>query len=50
VFDARTLAAVAVVDGVAPTNLRTPAVSLVAARRLALREARRLVVQSAAAA
>jgi ornithine cyclodeaminase len=44
VFDARTLAAVAVVDGVALTNLRTPAVSLVAARRLASREARRLVV------
>ena len=44
VFDARTLAAVAVVDGVALTNLRTPAVSLVAARRLAPREARRLVV------
>jgi ornithine cyclodeaminase len=44
VFDARTLAAVAVVDGVALTNLRTPAVSLVAARRLAFREARRLVV------
>ena len=44
VFDARTLAAVAVVDGVALTNLRTPAVSLVAARRLASPEARRLVV------
>jgi ornithine cyclodeaminase/alanine dehydrogenase-like protein (mu-crystallin family) len=44
VFDARTLAAVAVVDGVALTNLRTPAVSLVAARRLASSEARRLVV------
>ena len=44
VFDARTLAAVAVVDGVALTNLRTPAVSLLAARRLASREARRLVV------
>ena len=44
VFDARTLAAVALVDGVALTNLRTPAVSLVAARRLASREARRLVV------
>jgi ornithine cyclodeaminase/alanine dehydrogenase-like protein (mu-crystallin family) len=44
VFDARTLAPVAVVDGVALTNLRTPAVSLVAARRLAPRNARRLVV------
>jgi ornithine cyclodeaminase/alanine dehydrogenase-like protein (mu-crystallin family) len=44
VFDARTLAAVAVIDGVALTNLRTPAVSLVAARRLAPRAARRLVV------
>ena len=44
VFDARTLAAVAVIDGVALTNLRTPAVSLVAARRLASPEARRLVV------
>jgi ornithine cyclodeaminase/alanine dehydrogenase-like protein (mu-crystallin family) len=44
VFDAGTLAAVAVVDGVALTNLRTPAVSVVAARRLAPREARRLVV------
>jgi len=44
VFDARTLAAVALVDGVALTNLRTPAVSVVAARRLAPREARRLAV------
>jgi ornithine cyclodeaminase/alanine dehydrogenase-like protein (mu-crystallin family) len=44
VFDARTLAAVAVVDGVALTNLRTPAVSLLAARRLASRDARRLVM------
>jgi len=44
VFDAGTLAAVAVVDGVALTNVRTPAVSLVAARRLAPPEARRLVV------
>ena len=31
VFDARTLAPVALIDGVALTNLRTPAVSLVAA-------------------
>jgi ornithine cyclodeaminase/alanine dehydrogenase-like protein (mu-crystallin family) len=44
VFDARTLAPVALLDGVALTNLRTPAVSLVAARRLAPRQARRLVV------
>jgi ornithine cyclodeaminase len=44
VFDAGTLAAVAVVDGVALTNVRTPAVSLVAARRLAPPDARRLVV------
>ena len=44
VFDASTLAPVAVVDGVALTNLRTPAVSLIAARRLAPPEARRLVV------
>ena len=44
VFDARTLAPVAAIDGVALTNLRTPAVSIVAARRLAPPEARRLVV------
>jgi ornithine cyclodeaminase len=44
VFDARTLAAIAVVDGVALTNLRTPAVSLVAARRLTPLAGRRLVV------
>jgi ornithine cyclodeaminase/alanine dehydrogenase-like protein (mu-crystallin family) len=44
VFDARTLAAVAIVDGVALTNRRTPAVSLVAVRRLAPPDARRMVV------
>jgi ornithine cyclodeaminase len=44
VFDARSLAPVALIDGVALTNLRTPGVSLVAARRLAPRDARRLVV------
>jgi ornithine cyclodeaminase/alanine dehydrogenase-like protein (mu-crystallin family) len=44
VFDTATLAPVALVDGVALTNLRTPAVSLVAARRLAPPDARRLVV------
>jgi ornithine cyclodeaminase/alanine dehydrogenase-like protein (mu-crystallin family) len=44
VFDTATLAPVALVDGVALTNLRTPAVSLVAARRLAPPAARRLVV------
>jgi ornithine cyclodeaminase/alanine dehydrogenase-like protein (mu-crystallin family) len=35
VFDAATLAAVALVDGIALTNLRTPAVSACAVRRLA---------------
>ena len=44
VFDAATLAPVALVDGIALTNLRTPAVSLVAVRRLAAPGARRLVV------
>jgi ornithine cyclodeaminase len=44
VFDAGTLAPVAIVDGAALTNLRTPAVSLVAVRRLAPVDARRLVV------
>jgi ornithine cyclodeaminase/alanine dehydrogenase-like protein (mu-crystallin family) len=43
-FDAATLAPVALVDGIALTNLRTPAVSLVAVRRLAAPGARRLVV------
>ena len=44
VFDAATLAPVALVDGIALTNLRTAAVSLVAVRRLAAPDARRLVV------
>jgi ornithine cyclodeaminase len=44
VFDAATLAPVAVLDGVALTNLRTPAVSALAVRRLAREDARRLVV------
>jgi ornithine cyclodeaminase/alanine dehydrogenase-like protein (mu-crystallin family) len=43
-FDAATLAPAALVDGIALTNLRTPAVSLVAVRRLAAPDARRLVV------
>jgi ornithine cyclodeaminase len=44
VFDAQTLAPVAMIDGIALTNVRTPAVSLVAARRLASRHASRLLV------
>jgi ornithine cyclodeaminase/alanine dehydrogenase-like protein (mu-crystallin family) len=44
VFDASTLAAVALVDGIALTNLRTAAVSALAVRRLAAPDARRLVV------
>ncbi|WP_027006472.1 ornithine cyclodeaminase family protein [Conexibacter woesei] len=44
VFDPDTLAPVAVVDGIALTNLRTAAVSALAARRLAVPDARRLVV------
>jgi ornithine cyclodeaminase/alanine dehydrogenase-like protein (mu-crystallin family) len=44
VFDARTLAPVAVVDGIALTNLRTSAVSALAVRRLAVADARRLLV------
>jgi ornithine cyclodeaminase/alanine dehydrogenase-like protein (mu-crystallin family) len=44
VFDAATLAPVALVDGIALTNLRTAAVSLVAARRLAPPGARRTLV------
>ncbi len=44
VFDAATLAPVALVDGIALTNLRTPAVSALAVRRLAAADARRLVV------
>lgn len=44
VFDAATLAPVALLDGVALTELRTAAVSLLAARLLARGEVRRLVV------
>jgi ornithine cyclodeaminase/alanine dehydrogenase-like protein (mu-crystallin family) len=44
VFDGRTLAPVALVDGIAVTNLRTAAVSALAVRHLAVRDARRLVV------
>ena len=43
-FDAGTLAPVALLDGIALTNLRTPAVSALAVRRLAAPDARRLVV------
>jgi ornithine cyclodeaminase len=44
VFDAATLAPVALVDGIALTNLRTAAVSLVAVRRLAIPHPRRAVI------
>jgi ornithine cyclodeaminase/alanine dehydrogenase-like protein (mu-crystallin family) len=44
VFDAGTLAPVALIDGIALTNLRTPAVSALAVRRLAVQDARRLLV------
>jgi ornithine cyclodeaminase/alanine dehydrogenase-like protein (mu-crystallin family) len=44
VFDATTLTPVALVDGIALTNVRTPAVSALAVRRLAARDARRLLV------
>jgi ornithine cyclodeaminase len=44
VFDATTLAPVALVDGIALTNLRTAAVSACAVRRLAAPKARRLLV------
>lgn len=44
VFDGATLAPVALIDGIALTNLRTPAVSALAVRRLATPDARRLVV------
>jgi ornithine cyclodeaminase/alanine dehydrogenase-like protein (mu-crystallin family) len=44
VFDGETLAPAAVVDGMALTNLRTPAVSALAVRRLAPPDARRLLV------
>jgi ornithine cyclodeaminase/alanine dehydrogenase-like protein (mu-crystallin family) len=44
VFDAATLAPAALVDGIALTNLRTAAVSLVAVRRLAIPVPRRAVI------
>jgi ornithine cyclodeaminase/alanine dehydrogenase-like protein (mu-crystallin family) len=44
VFDGETLAPRALVDGIALTNLRTPAVSAVAVRHLAAPDARRLLV------
>jgi ornithine cyclodeaminase/alanine dehydrogenase-like protein (mu-crystallin family) len=44
VFDAATLAPVALVDGIALTNVRTPAVSALAVRALAAPDARRLLV------
>ena len=44
VFDGTTLAPLAAVDGIAVTNLRTAAVSALAVRRLAVPDARRLVV------
>jgi ornithine cyclodeaminase len=44
VFDAATLAPVALVDGIALTNVRTPAVSALAVRALATPDARRLLV------
>jgi ornithine cyclodeaminase len=44
VFDGETLAPCALVDGIALTNLRTPAVSAVAVRHLAAPDARRLLV------
>jgi ornithine cyclodeaminase/alanine dehydrogenase-like protein (mu-crystallin family) len=43
-FDGETLAPVALLDGIALTNLRTPAVSALAVHRLAAPGARRLVV------
>jgi ornithine cyclodeaminase/alanine dehydrogenase-like protein (mu-crystallin family) len=44
VFDGETLAPLALVDGIALTNLRTAAVSALAVRRLATQDARRLLV------
>jgi ornithine cyclodeaminase len=44
VFDPSSLAPVALIDGIALTNLRTPAVSALAVRHLARPDARRLVV------
>jgi ornithine cyclodeaminase len=43
-FDSTTLAPLALIDGIALTTLRTPAVSALAVRRLAAPDARRLVV------
>jgi ornithine cyclodeaminase len=43
-FDAATLAPVALLDGISLTNLRTAAVSVLAVRRLAAPDARRLAV------
>jgi ornithine cyclodeaminase/alanine dehydrogenase-like protein (mu-crystallin family) len=44
IFDGTTLAPIALVDGIAVTNLRTAAVSALAVRHLAVPDARRLVV------
>ena len=44
IFDGATLAPVAVVDGIAVTNVRTAAVSALAVRHLAVADARRLLV------
>lgn len=44
VFDQETLAPLAVIDGIALTNLRTASVSALAVRRLAAPDARRLLV------
>jgi ornithine cyclodeaminase/alanine dehydrogenase-like protein (mu-crystallin family) len=44
VFDGATLAPLALVDGIAVTNVRTAAVSALAVRRLAVPDARRLLV------
>jgi ornithine cyclodeaminase/alanine dehydrogenase-like protein (mu-crystallin family) len=44
IFDGATLAPVALVDGIALTNIRTAAVSALAVRHLAVPDARRLVV------
>jgi ornithine cyclodeaminase/alanine dehydrogenase-like protein (mu-crystallin family) len=44
IFDGATLAPIAVVDGIAVTNVRTAAVSALAVRHLAVEDARRLVV------
>jgi ornithine cyclodeaminase/alanine dehydrogenase-like protein (mu-crystallin family) len=44
VFDAATLEPVAQIDGIALTNVRTAAVSALAVRRLAVEDARRLLV------